>query len=42
MLILGTRKLSPQTKEEIRSLAALVCDTILAGIAARKRESQLP
>lgn len=38
MLILGTRKLSPTSKKEIRSLAAAVCDTILAGISADQPE----
>lgn len=34
MLILGSGKLSPGTKDEIRSLAGSVCDTILDGIRA--------
>jgi len=36
MLILGSGKLTPQSQDEIRSLASRVCDTILAGVQAEK------
>ena len=37
MLILGSGRLTPSGPAEIRALAALVCETILAGIRVRPR-----